>query len=86
MAAEDGRALIANYQELGYLHHDQLVILRPQQPPQLQQRPLLQGPVTTSSSDQPQVAEAIAFYQGASEIYRQGLNRWPAADGLLGQH
>lgn len=86
MAAEEGRALIANYQELGYLHHDQLVILRPQQPPQLQQQPLQQGPVAASSSDQPQVAEAIAFYQGASQIYGQGLNRWPAEDGLLGQH
>lgn len=85
MAPEQGRALIANYQELGLLQGGELAVLRPQRPPEIQPQALPDSPPRLSSTADPLVAEAVSYYQGASAIYGQGLNRWPAESVLVGQ-
>lgn len=77
------RALIANYQEVGLLKGDRLVVLAPRRPPH-------EFRVSTNDAGQEQqteiapeptlVDEAIAYYQGASMAFRSGRMQLPPAD------
>lgn len=79
IAPEQGRALIGNYQKLGYLTDHTLTLLSPREPPtayQLDENYLQQTPVTP---DPNLVADTIAFYQGASWLFH---HQNEAADSL----
>ena len=69
------RALVANYQTLGYMKDGRLVILQPQRkvsvtplPPELGLPPAIGQP-----SDKALVDEAISLYQSASYVFGKGL-------------
>jgi len=69
------RALIANYQEVGYLREDQLVVLAPHKPARQFRVENSSGEKekqTEVTPDQKLVREAIAYYQGASEGFSKG--------------
>jgi phosphoglycerol transferase MdoB-like AlkP superfamily enzyme len=80
MAPDDGRALVATYQALGLYTEGKLSILRPQSEI-LQQTDPENGddapPPVAASADDPQVRQAIAFYQGAAHVFAHRLNAWP---------
>jgi len=66
------RAFVANFQTLGYLRGDQMVVLRPKRSVERYQRSGREFVATTS--DNPDLTrEAIAFYQVASHLFRHGL-------------
>lgn len=74
-AAYEPRALIANYQEVGYLKGDRLVVLAPRRP--AREFRVADADLTTQSQEEvaPELAlveEAIAYYQGAAEAFRDG--------------
>ena len=70
-AASD-RAFVANYQTLGYLKGDRLLVL---QPKRKVEEFLRQGDrFVTARGVEPELArEGIAFYQVASHLFRNGL-------------
>ncbi|MFZ5529729.1 MAG: LTA synthase family protein [Pseudomonadota bacterium] len=75
VAPGEERALIANYQEVGYLKDKRLVVLAPQRPPRmfLVSRNAQGDEVQTEVAPDPTlVNEAIAYYQGASEAFHGG--------------
>lgn len=75
VAPGEERALIANYQEVGYLKDHRLVVLAPQRPPRmfLVSRNAQGDEVQTEVVPDPTlVREAIAYYQGASEAFHGG--------------
>lgn len=69
------RALIANYQEVGYLRGDQLIVLAPHKPARQFQVENSSGEKekqTEVKPDEKLVREAIAYYQGAAEGFSTG--------------
>jgi phosphoglycerol transferase MdoB-like AlkP superfamily enzyme len=71
---ESDRAFVANYQTLGYLKGDQMIVLQPKRTTQF--RSLLGEALAAGETGDPQlVREAIAFYQVASHVFRAGLYR-----------
>jgi phosphoglycerol transferase MdoB-like AlkP superfamily enzyme len=73
-APESDRAFVANYQTLGYLRGDQMVVLQPKRKVAvLRLRGAEQVPVP--NPDPSLVSEAIAFYQVASHAFHSGLYR-----------
>ena len=71
------RALIGNYQKLGLYQQGRLSILVPKKGMILQENPESDSPITTvlKTSDD-QARKNIAYYQGASYIYKHQLNSW----------
>ena len=68
------RAFVANYQTLGYVKGDRLVVLQPKRKVEVVR--IVQGAQTAERVSDPVLAgEAIAFYQTASHVYRNGLYR-----------
>lgn len=71
---EEDRAFISNYQSLGYLKRGILTVLRPKQQVAAfridADRNSIPAPV-----DQTLLQEAVAYYQGAAELYKNGLYR-----------
>jgi phosphoglycerol transferase MdoB-like AlkP superfamily enzyme len=66
------RAFVANYQTLGYLRDDKLVVLRPRRQVsvfRLDARGLPASPI----EDPALAREAIALYQSAARVFREGL-------------
>ncbi|PNU20512.1 sulfatase [Geothermobacter hydrogeniphilus] len=73
-----GRALIANYQNLGLYDGKQMAILEPRRQIRLQSGldgGKLQERAGSSDHD-PLVRRDIGYYQGAAAVYRQHLNSW----------
>lgn len=76
------RALIGNYQRLGYLRNDQLIELAPHRhvgsvrPEYLENRP--QPPIPL---DHRLAIEAVGYYQTASYRFKHGLMRLPPDTG-----
>jgi phosphoglycerol transferase MdoB-like AlkP superfamily enzyme len=69
---ETDRAFVANYQTLGYLRGDRMVLLAPKgrvEAFQVDAAYAIQAPV----KDPEAVAEAISYYQAASHVFRNGL-------------
>ena len=74
-APEDGdRAFISNYQSLGYLKQNVLTVLKPKHQVAAY-RVDAQSNLTSIPVDQGLLREAIAYYQGAAELYKGGLYR-----------
>jgi phosphoglycerol transferase MdoB-like AlkP superfamily enzyme len=71
---ESDRAFVANYQTLGYLRRDRLVLLHPKRGTEAfrvdAQKNILQG-----VSDPQLVREAVSFYAAAAYVFRSGLYR-----------
>jgi glucan phosphoethanolaminetransferase (alkaline phosphatase superfamily) len=71
-APSTDRAFVANFQTLGYLRGDQMVVLRPKRSVEQYQRSGREF-VGTGSSNPELAREAIAFYQVASHLFHHGL-------------
>ena len=70
--ADGDRAFVANFQTLGYLRGDQMVVLRPKRSVERYVR--ANGRFIAAPGGAPDVArEAIAFYQVASHLFHSGL-------------
>lgn len=67
------RAFVANYQTLGYLKGDELVVLHPKQ--RVETFRIRDHRYEAVVANPVRVAEAIAFYQVASHVFRNGLYR-----------
>ena len=71
-APETDRAFVANFQTLGYLRGDQMIVLRPKR--SVERFVRSNGQFTIAPGGAPDIArEAIAFYQVASHLFRSGL-------------
>jgi len=74
-AGSGGRALIGNYQKLGYLHDERLIVLSPQR--QVSAYTMDgRGRLQVAAPDNGELADAVALYQGASALYRSGRQAW----------
>jgi phosphoglycerol transferase MdoB-like AlkP superfamily enzyme len=73
-APESDRAFVANYQTLGYLKGDRLVLLHPKRRSEAFR---VDGDrnIVEAIRDPAALREAIAFYQAASHVFRKGLYR-----------
>ena len=66
------RAYVANFQTLGYLKGDRLLVLQPKR--KVDQFRLQDGQLRAEASVDPELKrEGIAFYQVASDLFRHGL-------------
>ena len=72
MTPGNERAFISTYQDMGYIKNGEMVILAPQQKVQMVKPDFLTGGNTLIRSSDSLVNEAIAWYQGASFLYRSG--------------
>ncbi|MFZ1784093.1 MAG: sulfatase-like hydrolase/transferase [Ferruginibacter sp.] len=72
MNPKNDRAFISTYQDMGYVKDGKLVILSPQQKVKMYQPDFITGANTLISTSDSLVKEAIAWYQGASFLYRTG--------------
>ncbi|HTN28473.1 MAG TPA: sulfatase-like hydrolase/transferase [Burkholderiales bacterium] len=71
-SADGDRAFVANFQTLGYLRGDEMVVLRPKR--SLERYVRANGVFVAAAGGPPHVArEAIAFYQVASHLFHTGL-------------
>ena len=75
------RALISNYQELGYLKRDVLTVLGPRRRAEAFHIDALSGEATPAAIDPELLAEAVAYYQQAEHAFRNGSLKLPAAGG-----
>jgi phosphoglycerol transferase MdoB-like AlkP superfamily enzyme len=74
------RALIGNYQKLGFYQSGRLSILIPKKGMILQEHPESGSPeIITLKVPDEQARKNIAYYQGASYIYNHQLNFWGVA-------
>ena len=71
---ESDRAFVANYQTLGYLARDRMVLLQPRRKSEAF-RVDTQMSILEPVDDAGAVREAIAFYSSASFVFRTGLYR-----------
>jgi phosphoglycerol transferase MdoB-like AlkP superfamily enzyme len=76
MKPEDERAFIANYQKLGYIKNDQLIILSPQQKVTSYKIDRHSGAIERKSVDEESLNEAVTYYQSASFVQKNRLNKW----------
>jgi len=70
--AENRRAFISNYQELGYLKAGKLTVLGPKQHVETFQIDPKDGSATLTALDTRLRDEAVAYYQTASIAYKNG--------------
>ncbi len=75
MRAEEGRALIGNYQRLGLLRDNRLSYQAPLEGFHLVEDPLGTVNDHTALLDEPLVLENIAFYEGADYLLKNRINR-----------
>jgi len=69
MEAEDGRALLGTYQDLGLLQHDTLTELKPFRKSESYRVDLRSGEQTRSQDSDSHRLDAIAYYQTAADQY-----------------
>lgn len=82
--AEDGRALISNYQSLGLYRRGLLSVLSPHRRMDEHRNPESNDPQVISLSVPDNLTrENIAYYQSASYIYSHRLNAWPPASAVV---
>ena len=74
------RAFPATYEKLGYLHHNVLTVLEPQRKLEQMKPDYASGDaVPLVPQNEEQIAQAVAYYQVASELFKRGqLVRRPA--------
>jgi phosphoglycerol transferase MdoB-like AlkP superfamily enzyme len=68
------RAFVANYQTLGYLKGDRMALLHPRRRTEVFQVDAAKR-IVAPVNDPEMLREAIAFYSGASHVFRSGLYR-----------
>ncbi|MFA5329117.1 MAG: LTA synthase family protein [Prolixibacteraceae bacterium] len=76
MAPEEERAFISNYQKLGFIKNDRLTILSPQQKITHYQINPQTGEMKKATNDPEFEKETIIYYQSASYIYKNKLDKW----------
>jgi phosphoglycerol transferase MdoB-like AlkP superfamily enzyme len=77
MTAENERALIGNYQNLGLYTAGRMSVISPRHKLTQQIDPESGQPlITVVGTDDPQMRRDIAYYQGASYIYEHHMNAW----------
>jgi len=76
MKPEEERAFIANYQKLGYIKNDRLTILSPQQKVTSYLINRTTGTTEPQKTDGNAVNETVAYYQSASFVQKNQLNKW----------
>jgi phosphoglycerol transferase MdoB-like AlkP superfamily enzyme len=72
LSAGRERAFISTYQDMGYMKDGKLVILSPQQKAEIYAANYLTGAAKKISSSDSLINEAIAWYQGANYLYKNG--------------
>jgi len=72
MGAQDARAFISNYQELGYLKRGVLTVLSPKQRVEAYEVDPRSLETTPRRIDRALLKEAIAYYQTASRSFKEG--------------
>jgi phosphoglycerol transferase MdoB-like AlkP superfamily enzyme len=77
MGDADERALLSNYQHLGLLDHERLVVLSPGEQASVYE-PADARTARPLPKDSPLLTRALALYQGAARVYRGHLGLWPA--------
>lgn len=78
--AAPGRAVIGNYQHLGLLDGENLAILSPRRGMRRHDDALGLSHETKVNSNDPLLRSDIAYYQGASHAFKNGLIAWKASD------
>ncbi len=73
MTAGNERAFISTYQDMGYIKDGKLMILSPQQLTKSYKPDFLSGSNTAIANSDSLINEAIAWYQEASYLYKEGL-------------
>lgn len=73
MKPEEQRALMGTYQKLGYLKGNKFVLLDVQRQSDFYSYDKASNTLTPISKDNTLQNEAVAFYQGAYELYKNGL-------------
>ena len=76
MAPDEEWAFISNYQKLGYIKNDRLTILSPQQKITHYKIDIKTGEMKVEEPDSNVENEAIIYYQSASYVYKNKLNKW----------
>ncbi len=76
MTPVEERAFIANYQKLGFIKGDKLTILSPQQKVSFYTFNRLTGEMIEQAPDEQFLNEATTFYQSASYVQKNKLNKW----------
>ncbi|HXD38719.1 MAG TPA: LTA synthase family protein, partial [Rhodanobacter sp.] len=67
------RAFPATYEKLGYLHHDVLTVLEPGRKLEQMKPDYATGDaIAITPQDQDQIAQTIAYYQVASDLFKRG--------------
>ena len=66
------RAFISTYQDMGYLKNGKLVVLSPRQLCKMYQPDFLKGTAIELKATDSLINEAIAWYQGASYLFKNG--------------
>jgi len=67
------RAFPATYEKLGYLHHDVLTVLEPGRKLEQMKPDYATGDATAiTPQDQDQIAQTVAYYQVASDLFKRG--------------
>ncbi len=70
------RALIGNYQKLGYYEDKKLLILSPGKKVELMENPETENRIQNWEPNDPMSLSAIAYYQGADYVLKERMNRW----------
>jgi len=76
LKTEQGRALIGNYEKLGYIMHDVLAVLDIKKQASLYRFNRTTGESEQVPIEQSIVDEAISYYQGADHLFKTGCNKW----------
>jgi len=77
LPAPPARAFVSNYQSLGYLRDDTLVVLSPGRKVETFRVDPLTFETMPTSLDRTRADEAIAYYQTASRAFKQGALKAP---------
>ena len=78
MMPDEERAFISNYQKLGYIKNNRLTILSPQQKVTNYKIDTQSGEMQPVANDHKLQNEAIIYYQSASYLYKNKLDKWDA--------
>ncbi len=76
MTPAEERAFIANYQKLGFIKNDKIVILSPQQKVRYYQFNRLTGVMLDIPADNELLKDAVGYYQSSNYVYKKKLDRW----------
>ncbi len=76
MTPNEERAFIANYQKLGFIKNNKIIILSPQQKVSFYSFDRKTGVMVNIPADTNLRKEAISYYQSSNYVYKKRLNKW----------